>query len=86
MNVPIIELDGLRLSLKSRAGSVDILRGIDLRIDHGQSVAVLGPSGSGKTSLLMVIAGLEPATAGRVNVDGVDLAGLDEDGLAVQAE
>ncbi len=45
----------------------------------GNPVAILGPSGSGKTSLLMVIAGLEPATAGRVSVDGADLSGLDED-------
>ena len=83
MNEPIIKLDGLRLSLQSRAGTVDILRGIDLQITHGQSVAVLGPSGSGKTSLLMVVAGLEQATGGSVNVGGADLRALDEDGLAL---
>lgn len=83
MNEPIIKLDGLRLSLQSRAGTVDILRGIDLQITHGQSVAVLGPSGSGKTSLLMVVAGLEQATGGSVNVGGADLRTLDEDGLAL---
>lgn len=83
MNVPIIKLDGLRLSLQSRAGKVDILRGIDLQISPGQSVAILGPSGSGKTSLLMVIAGLERATGGKVSVAGADLTGLDEDALAL---
>ena len=82
MNAPIIKLDGLELSLASRAGRVDILRGIDFQVAPGQSVAILGPSGSGKTSLLMVVAGLEPATGGKVHVAGHDLRGLDEDGLA----
>jgi putative ABC transport system ATP-binding protein len=79
----MIRLEGLRLSLHSRAGTVDILRGVDLRIDHGQSVAILGPSGSGKTSLLMAIAGLERATGGTVEVGGKDLGELDQDGLAL---
>lgn len=83
MTAPIVKLNGVALSLASRAGQVDILRGIDLTIEHGQSVAVLGPSGSGKTSLLMVIAGLEQATAGTVSVNGTDLSGLDEDGRAL---
>ncbi len=83
MTAPIITLEGLDLSLDSRAGTVDILRGIDLQIIHGQSVAVLGPSGSGKTSLLMVIAGLERATGGKVTVAETSLQGLDEDDLSV---
>ncbi len=82
MNAPIIKLSGLELSLESRAGRVDILRGIDFEVTPGQSVAILGPSGSGKTSLLMVVAGLEPATGGKVHVAGKDLRRLDEDGLA----
>ena len=80
---PVIDLENVRLTLSSRAGPVDILRGVDLEIGRGQSVAVLGPSGSGKTSLLMVLAGLERATGGNVHVAGHDLGTMDEDARAV---
>ena len=80
---PIVALEDVQLTLTSRAGPVEILRDVDLRVDAGQSLAVVGPSGSGKTSLLMVIAGLERATAGRVEVAGHDLTRLGEDELAL---
>jgi len=79
VTAPIISLDNVRLSLTSRAGPVEILRGITLDLAQGQSVAIVGPSGSGKTSLMMVLAGLERATSGRVIVSGRDLRELDED-------
>ena len=79
---PAILLEGVHVTLPSRAGPVDILRGIDLRVPTGEAVAIVGPSGSGKSTLLMVIAGLERATEGRVEVVGADLGSLDEDGLA----
>ena len=78
----IIDLDDVHLMLESAGGSVNILRGITLKVDAGDTVSVVGPSGSGKTSLLMVIAGLERQTSGRIAVAGADLARLDEDGLA----
>ena len=82
INEPIISLKDVRLTLESRAGPVEILRGIDLDIPAGQSIAVVGPSGSGKTSLLMVMAGLEPVTAGSIRVAGQPIQGLSEDDLA----
>jgi putative ABC transport system ATP-binding protein len=80
---PLISLANVSLRLVSRAGPVDILREVDLEIAQGESVAVVGPSGSGKTSLLMVIAGLERATAGQVRVAGHDFTTLSEDELAL---
>jgi putative ABC transport system ATP-binding protein len=80
---PVIELANVNLTLASRAGQVAILRDLSLSIAGGESVAVVGPSGSGKTSLLMVIAGLERATAGRVKVAGHDFSAMSEDALAL---
>jgi len=77
-----IRLQDLYVTLGSRAGPVEILKGMDLGIESGQSVSIIGPSGSGKTTLLMVIAGLEAATRGEVQVAGQSLLGLNEDKLA----
>jgi putative ABC transport system ATP-binding protein len=78
----VVRLADVGLTLASRAGDVEILKGIDLEIPTGQSLAVVGPSGSGKTSLLMIMGGLEQATRGGVQVAGHELSGLDEDSLA----
>ncbi len=79
---PVLTLEGVQLQLTSDAGPVHILRGIDLAVASGETVGVVGPSGSGKTSLLMVIAGLESITAGRIEAAGHEISGLDEDSLA----
>jgi putative ABC transport system ATP-binding protein len=79
----MIHLHDVRLTLTSQAGPVRILNGVDLRVAAGQALSVVGPSGSGKSSLLAIVGGIERATSGRVEVDGQDLAALDEDGLAV---
>lgn len=78
----IIELDDVRLSLRSAAGEVTILQGVTLRISAGETVSVVGPSGAGKSTLMMVIAGLENVSSGVVRVAGRDLTGLGEDDLA----
>jgi len=78
-----IDVRNLKLRLQGPAGIVEILKGVDLSLNAGERVSLVGPSGSGKTSLLMVIAGLEQAQEGVVNVCGNDLRALDEDGLAL---
>jgi len=83
VNQPIVALDAVNLTLTSRAGPVEILRNVSLDVEAGEALAVVGPSGSGKTSLLMVVAGLERATSGRVKVAGHDLTRLGEDELAL---
>lgn len=83
MPQPIIQLADVRLNLESRAGLVEILKGITLEVAGGQSLAIVGPSGSGKTSLLMILAGLERATSGDVHVAGRDFNALDEDQMAL---
>jgi len=80
--VAAILLDDVHLKLTSAAGEVNILRGIDLSVAAGEAIGVIGPSGGGKSTMMMVIAGLEKITSGRVCTAGVELNGLDEDALA----
>ena len=84
MTVPHIVIDAadVTLALGSGEARVEILRGIDLQVAKGESVALLGPSGSGKSSLMAVLSGLERATSGTIRVGGADFTKLDEDGLA----
>jgi putative ABC transport system ATP-binding protein len=79
---PYVAVRDLHLTLPSSAGPVNILRGIDLDVSAGEAVGIVGPSGSGKTSLLMVLAGLERASAGSVRLGGQEITGLGEDALA----
>jgi putative ABC transport system ATP-binding protein len=82
MNQPLIDLQDIRLTLGQGDVRTEILKGVSLRLDPGESVAVLGPSGSGKSSLMAVIAGLERADGGNARLAGQDIGDLGEDDLA----
>ena len=60
MPAPLIEARGLGFKVRAGAGEINILRGLDLRVNAGEAVGIVGPSGSGKTSLLMLLAGMIP--------------------------
>jgi putative ABC transport system ATP-binding protein len=80
--LPAIAAQNLTLTLGSGNSAVQILRGLDLTVPQGQTLALLGPSGSGKSSLMAVLSGLERASSGALEVAGENFGALDEDGLA----
>jgi len=80
---PVIAATALRLTLGDGPAAVEILKGIDLSVAQGETLALLGPSGSGKSSLMAVLSGLERATSGQVHVAGADFTAMSEDGLAL---
>ena len=82
MTQSAVHLKDVTLTLPSRAGNVEILKGVDLSVKSGEAIGIVGPSGSGKTSLLMLIAGLERATSGTLEVAGTSLKNKNEDALA----
>ena len=79
---PLVELEMVNLILGGPASQVEILKSVNLNILKNKTVSVVGSSGSGKTSLLLLIAGLEKVTSGRISVNGQDLSALSEDALA----
>jgi len=80
---PAIRLNNVSLSLMGNAGPVDILHEVSLEVAVGETIGLVGPSGSGKSSLLMLMGGLERASAGEVNVLGRELSDQSEDQLAL---
>lgn len=80
---PLMTLKDVHLRLMSEAGEVHILRGVNFEAGRGETISIVGPSGSGKTSMMMVAAGLERATSGTVEIDGMDFMNASEDDLAL---
>ena len=81
--LPAIAAHNLTLRLGQGDSAVEVLRGIDLTVPHGQTLALLGPSGSGKSSLMAVLSGLERASGGTLQVAGEDFSAMSEDALAL---
>lgn len=79
----LIQAQRLKQEVSNREGSLVILKGIDLSIEAGQTVAIVGASGSGKTTLLGMLAGLDTPTSGSVLIDGQDLTAMNEEQRAL---
>jgi putative ABC transport system ATP-binding protein len=79
---PALEGRDIRKSLPLAGNRIEILKGITLRINKGEFVAIIGPSGSGKSTLLGIIAGLDNPTSGQVLIDGIDITRMGESQLA----
>src|SRR5271170_458648 len=78
----MIEVRGLKKSIRNGSRTVEILKGIDLKVPQGQFLAIMGASGSGKSTLLGLLAGLDSPTEGEVLIDGTEISRLPEDKLA----
>lgn len=76
---PILRVSGLRKRHETASGGLTVLDDVSLSLEAGDSLAIVGPSGSGKTTLLGLCAGLDDATAGSVELDGVLVESLDQD-------
>ena len=77
-----LEVRNLTRDYPTRSGPLSVLRGVDLSLERGQSLAIMGPSGSGKSTLLYIIGTLDTPTAGTVRLEGVDPFALSERDLA----
>jgi putative ABC transport system ATP-binding protein len=78
----LLELQDIHLNYKTESTAVEVIRGVSLKINSNESVAIVGKSGSGKTSLIMLIAGLECPNSGKIIFEGEDISQYSEDRLA----
>ena len=77
----VVEMENIHKHFGSGDNRIEVLRGVDIRIEKGQLCVLLGPSGSGKSTLLNILGGIETADAGSVCVDGERIADLREKAL-----
>ncbi len=79
---PLLRVTNLSKSYLGPQGPLPVLRGVDLALAAGQSLALMGESGSGKSTLLHLVAGLDHADEGAIHIDDVEVTNLDDDGRA----
>jgi putative ABC transport system ATP-binding protein len=82
MSDVVIELQDVKKIYKMDGVETPALRGINLKINKGQFIAIMGPSGSGKSTLLHMIGALDTPTSGKILLDGIDISTLKESDLA----
>src|SRR5215475_2925595 len=75
-------VDNVSKEYPTRSGTLSVLRGVNLKLDRGDAVAVMGPSGSGKSTFLHILGTLDRPTGGKVMLDGTDPFTLAEPELA----
>ena len=80
MSDPVLETRGLERSFTQGDVTIDVLRGVDLKVQPGEIVALLGPSGSGKSTLLQAVGLLEGGFKGSIRLQGEEAATLDDEG------
>lgn len=78
----ILEAQNLHKSYNSGIKHLQVLKGIDLKINQGQALSILGPSGAGKSTLLHILGGLDRPSEGRVFLEGVDLSKINDEEMA----
>jgi len=83
VSAPLLELKGVCKEFVTAAETLHVLRGVDLKVRPGETLAVTGPSGSGKSTLLAIIAGLERPDSGEASFRGASLGAMSEDQLAL---
>ena len=75
---PVLVAQGVRKIFNSNNQSLEILNGVDLKVEAAEKVAIVGASGSGKSTLLHILGGLDTATEGTISLSGVDFSSLNE--------
>lgn len=81
--IPVIDVQNIYRIYESAAGLTTALRGVSLRVDRGEFLAIMGPSGSGKSTLMNILGCLDRPTAGSYRLEGMEVSSLDDNDLAV---
>lgn len=82
MAIPVIEVERAFRIYESAGGLTPALRGVSLRVERGEFLAIMGPSGSGKSTLMNILGCLDTPTSGSYRLEGLEVANLSDDDLA----